>query len=128
MEFLLFSLSGKTKRTGATKARTRRNPDDRRGISAGVLTYDRAAATPDRRTSVSGQGIAMAMIAPLRSLAVVCIGGRTYRFPRAASRTICVNEQLWVEETEGRYQEYKKGNISSRPAKDVFRNARGRIK
>ena len=34
------------------------------------------------------------------------------------------NEQLWLEEAERRYQEYKKGNISARLAETVFRNAR----
>ena len=37
-------------------------------------------------------------------------------------------ERLWVEEAERRYQEYKKGWISSRPAEDVFRDALGKIK
>jgi len=30
------------------------------------------------------------------------------------------NERLWVEEAEHRYQEYNKGQISSRPGNDVF--------
>ena len=34
------------------------------------------------------------------------------------------NERLWIEEAERRYREYKKGNISSRPAADVLRDAR----
>ena len=38
------------------------------------------------------------------------------------------NERLWIEEAERRYREYKKGNISSRPAADVLRDARSRIK
>ena len=33
------------------------------------------------------------------------------------------NEQLWLEEAEKRYREYKKGNISARLAKDVIRDA-----
>ena len=33
------------------------------------------------------------------------------------------NERLWVEEAERRYREYKKGRISSRPAREVFRDA-----
>ena len=37
-------------------------------------------------------------------------------------------ERLWLEEAERRYQEYKKGNILSRPAKDIFRDAYTRIK
>ena len=37
-------------------------------------------------------------------------------------------ERLWVEEAEKRYQEYKKGNISSRPAEDVFRDAYLKLK
>ena len=38
------------------------------------------------------------------------------------------NERLWVEEAERRYREYKKGNIPSRLARNVFRGARSRIK
>ena len=38
------------------------------------------------------------------------------------------NERLWVEEAERRYQEYKKGNIPSRRADDVLRDARAAIK
>ncbi len=38
------------------------------------------------------------------------------------------NEQLWVEEAERRYQEYKKGNLSARPAEDALRDARSSIK
>ncbi len=34
------------------------------------------------------------------------------------------NEQLWVDEAERRYQQYKQGNISARPAVDVLRDAR----
>lgn len=37
-------------------------------------------------------------------------------------------EHLWVEEAARRYQEYEKGNISSRSAEDVFRNARNKIR
>ena len=37
------------------------------------------------------------------------------------------NECLWVEEAERRYQEYKKGNIPSRRAEEVLRDARGAI-
>ena len=38
------------------------------------------------------------------------------------------NERLWVEEAERRYEEYKKGNISARPAEDVVRDARSTIR
>ena len=34
------------------------------------------------------------------------------------------NERLWVEEAERRYRKYKKGNIPSRAAEDVLRDAR----
>ena len=37
------------------------------------------------------------------------------------------NEQLWLEEAEKRYQEYKKGNIDSRPAEKVLSDARSEI-
>ena len=33
------------------------------------------------------------------------------------------NERLWIEEAERRYDEYKKGLLSSRPACEVFREA-----
>ena len=38
------------------------------------------------------------------------------------------NERLWIEESERRYQEYKKGNIPGRFAEDVLRDARVTIK
>lgn len=38
------------------------------------------------------------------------------------------NERLWLNEAERRYQQYKSGNISARPATDVLRDARSRIK
>jgi putative addiction module component (TIGR02574 family) len=38
------------------------------------------------------------------------------------------NESLWVKEAERRYQEYKKGNIKSRPAEEVLKSALKRIK
>ena len=38
------------------------------------------------------------------------------------------NEQLWLEEAERRYQEYRKGNISARLAEDVLRDARSSIR
>ena len=37
------------------------------------------------------------------------------------------SERLWAEEAVRRYQEYKKGNIPSRPAVDVMRDARAKI-
>ena len=36
-------------------------------------------------------------------------------------------ERLWLEEAERRYREYKAGNITSRSAKDVFRDARTKL-
>jgi len=38
------------------------------------------------------------------------------------------NENLWIEEADRRYQEYKKGSISARSADDVLRDARTAIK
>jgi len=38
------------------------------------------------------------------------------------------NEQLWLDEADRRYREYKSGSISARPAEDVLRDARGTIK
>ena len=38
------------------------------------------------------------------------------------------SERLWVEEAERRYQEYKKGNILSHLAQDVFRDANAKLK
>jgi len=38
------------------------------------------------------------------------------------------NEQLWLNEADRRYSEYKNGNISARCAEDVLRDARARIK
>ena len=38
------------------------------------------------------------------------------------------NEQLWINEADRRYNEYKKGNMSARCAEDVLRDARARIK
>jgi putative addiction module component (TIGR02574 family) len=38
------------------------------------------------------------------------------------------NESLWIKEAERRYQEYKKGNIKSKPAKEVLKSALKRIK
>jgi putative addiction module component (TIGR02574 family) len=38
------------------------------------------------------------------------------------------NEQLWLEEADRRYQEYKKGNISARGADEVLQDARAALK
>ncbi|OGV64669.1 MAG: hypothetical protein A3K19_30055 [Lentisphaerae bacterium RIFOXYB12_FULL_65_16] len=38
------------------------------------------------------------------------------------------NERLWLEEANRRYQEYKKGTIGARDAKDVLRDARAAIR
>ena len=38
------------------------------------------------------------------------------------------NEQLWLEEADRRYHEYKKGNISARRADEVLRDARTAIR
>ena len=38
------------------------------------------------------------------------------------------NESLWLEEAARRYQGYKKGDISARPAEDVLRDARSAIR
>lgn len=38
------------------------------------------------------------------------------------------NERLWLEEAKRRYQEYKKGNIQSRSAENVLKDARAAIK
>ncbi len=38
------------------------------------------------------------------------------------------SEQLWLEEADRRYQEYKKGNISARTADEVLQDARAAIK
>ncbi|MDA3799183.1 MAG: addiction module protein [Kiritimatiellae bacterium] len=38
------------------------------------------------------------------------------------------NEQLWLDEADRRYNEYKKGNISARCAEDVLQYARDIIK
>ena len=37
-------------------------------------------------------------------------------------------ESLWLEEAGRRYREYKKGNISSRAAEEVFRDARAKLR
>jgi len=36
-------------------------------------------------------------------------------------------EQLWIEEAERRYREYKAGRISARPAEDALRDARASL-
>ncbi len=38
------------------------------------------------------------------------------------------NEELWLAEADRRYREYKKGDISGRPAEDVLRDARAAIR
>ena len=38
------------------------------------------------------------------------------------------NEQLWLEQADRRYREYKEGGISARSAEDVLRDARSAIK
>jgi len=38
------------------------------------------------------------------------------------------NENLWLNEAERRYQEYKKGKIQARPSSDALREARSAIK
>jgi len=38
------------------------------------------------------------------------------------------NERLWLDEAERRYQQYKNGDVSARPATEVLRDARSRIK
>ncbi len=37
------------------------------------------------------------------------------------------NEELWVNEANRRYSEYKVGKVSARPAEDVMRDARTAI-
>ncbi len=37
------------------------------------------------------------------------------------------NERLWLTEADARYQEYRKGNISARPAEHVIGDARSAI-
>jgi putative addiction module component (TIGR02574 family) len=37
-------------------------------------------------------------------------------------------EQLWLEEAERRYKDFRKGKISARSARDVLRGARTAIK
>jgi len=37
-------------------------------------------------------------------------------------------EQLWLKEASRRLQEYKAGNIKSRPAADVFHDARTKLR
>ncbi|HOF87809.1 MAG TPA: addiction module protein [Armatimonadota bacterium] len=38
------------------------------------------------------------------------------------------SERLWVDEAERRYQEYKQGRISARPANEALHNARTRLR
>ena len=37
-------------------------------------------------------------------------------------------EELWIEEAERRYQEYRAGRIGAKPADQVFEQAKNRIK
>ena len=37
------------------------------------------------------------------------------------------NEDLWLEEADRRYQAYKQGRISARPAEEAIHDARARI-
>ena len=37
-------------------------------------------------------------------------------------------EELWLQEAERRYREYRKGNLSTRPAEDVFRDAFAKLR
>ena len=38
------------------------------------------------------------------------------------------NEGLWIEEADRRYNAYKQGQISARPAKEAIRDARLKLK
>ena len=38
------------------------------------------------------------------------------------------HERLWLEEAENRYRLYKAGKMSSRPAQDVHRDVRNRMR
>ena len=37
-------------------------------------------------------------------------------------------EELWLQEAERRYREYRKGNLATRPAEDVFRDAFAKLR
>jgi putative addiction module component (TIGR02574 family) len=37
-------------------------------------------------------------------------------------------EELWLEEAEKRYQAYRAGTVNAKPAEDVFKEARARLK
>ena len=37
-------------------------------------------------------------------------------------------EQLWLQEAARRFKEFEAGNIKARPAEEVFRDARARLK
>jgi len=37
-------------------------------------------------------------------------------------------EQMWLDEADRRYREYKNGSMSARPAQDVLRDARAAIR
>jgi len=37
-------------------------------------------------------------------------------------------EELWLQEAERRYREYREGNLPTRPAEDVFRDAFAKLR
>lgn len=37
-------------------------------------------------------------------------------------------EDLWLQEAERRYREYREGNLPTRPAEDVFRDAFAKLR
>ena len=37
-------------------------------------------------------------------------------------------EELWLQEAERRYREYRQGNLPARPAEDVFRDAFAKLR
>jgi putative addiction module component (TIGR02574 family) len=37
-------------------------------------------------------------------------------------------EELWLQEAERRYREYREGNLSARPAEDVFLDAYAKLR
>ena len=47
--------------------------------------------------------------------------------PLERSRTWFDVEQLWLDEAARRYESYRRGDISSRPAAEVFARARARL-
>ena len=36
-------------------------------------------------------------------------------------------EKLWIEEAERRYREYKEGRVKTKPAEEVFKEARAKL-